>query len=152
MTSRKRVLVADDEETTRLILHSTLVHWGYDVTVCEDGEEAYRLLNQEGSPDVALLDWMMPGMDGVSLCRELRKRERTANKYLILLTTRTEKEDLVQGLQSGADDYVTKPFDMRELKERLLVGQRTASFSPRQESPGSVHPRPMGLSRVSPSK
>ncbi|MBI5537523.1 MAG: response regulator [Deltaproteobacteria bacterium] len=124
----RQVLIADDEETTRHILHTTLIHWGYDVTVCKDGAEAYRILRDPASPPVALLDWNMPGMDGVEICGELRKERDTATKYLVLLTTRSNKEDLVEGLRSGADDYVTKPFHMGELRARLLVGTRVVSL------------------------
>ena len=124
----RQVLIADDEETTRHILHTTLIHWGYDVTVCSDGSEAFRILRDPGSPPVALLDWNMPGMDGPEICTELRKERETATKYLVLLTTRSAKEDLVEGLRAGADDYVTKPFHMGELRARLLVGTRLVSL------------------------
>jgi CheY-like chemotaxis protein len=125
----RHVLIADDEETTRYILHTTLVHWGYDVTVCKSGTEAYRLLREADAPRLALLDWMMPGMDGVEICSELRKDRSTGARYMILLTTRSNKEDLIEGLRAGADDYVTKPFHMGELKARLLVGTRVLSLN-----------------------
>jgi DNA-binding response OmpR family regulator len=124
----RQVVIADDDQTTRHVLQTTLVHWGYNVTMCKDGAEAFRLLREPGSANIALLDWMMPGMDGVEICAELRKEKETASKYLILLTTRSDKEDLVEGLRSGADDYVVKPFHMGELRARLQVGTRVVTL------------------------
>jgi len=124
----RKVLIADDDDTTRHILHTTLVQWGYEATVCKDGAEAFRSLREADAPPIALLDWMMPGMDGIEICSELRKEQTTATRYLILLTTRSNKEDVIEGLPAGADDYVTKPFHMGELRARLIVGTRVVSL------------------------
>lgn len=127
----RHVLIAEDEETSLQLLKTTLVHWGYDVQVCRNGVDALQALEQPDSPEIALLDWMMPGLEGIDICRELRKTTAGATKYLILLTTRADKEDLIQGLRAGADDYVIKPFHLGELRARLLVGTRIISV--RQE-------------------
>jgi len=123
----RHVLIAEDEETSLHLLKTTLVHWGYEVQVCRSGIDALQVLEQPDSPEIALLDWMMPGLEGIDVCRELRKTASGAAKYLILLTTRSDKEALIQGLRAGADDYVVKPFHLGELRARLLVGTRIVS-------------------------
>jgi len=119
-----RVLIADDDAVSRRLLHSTLVRWNYEVVACIDGTEAWEALQKEGAPQLAILDWMMPGMDGVQLCREVRKRINQPYTYILLLTAKTEKGDIVAGMEAGADDYITKPFDAQELKVRVRAGQR----------------------------
>ncbi len=119
-----KVLIADDDAVSRRLLHSTLVRWNYEVVACADGTEAWEALQKEGAPQLAILDWMMPGMDGVQLCREVRKRANQPYTYILLLTAKTEKEDIVAGMEAGADDYITKPFDAQELKVRVRAGQR----------------------------
>lgn len=142
----RRVLIADDEDTTRYILHTTLLHWGYEVTVCKDGAEAYRTLREADAPPIALLDWMMPGMDGIEVCAELRKARETATRYLVLLTSRTHKQDVIEGLRAGADDYVTKPFHMGELRARLMVGTRVVGLH--LDLARNVHDLSAALDRV----
>ncbi len=119
-----RILIADDDPVSREILEATLRQWGYTVAVCRDGVEAWRLLQNEPRPELAILDWMMPGMDGPEICRKARATGRTPPTYLILLTSRGGRGDVVEGLEAGADDYITKPFDRGELRARLGVGVR----------------------------
>ena len=106
-----RVLIADDDDVLRHILEATLVKWGYEVVVARNGLEAWRLLQSNDAPKLAILDWIMPGMDGVEVCREIRKREDRPYIYLLLLTSKHKKEDVIAGLEAGADDYIPKPFD-----------------------------------------
>jgi sigma-B regulation protein RsbU (phosphoserine phosphatase) len=119
-----KVLVAEDQTVSRHILAATLRKWGYDVTAVEDGTRAWQALQTEGAPQLAVLDWLMPGMDGIEICRQLRQRPQISPIYLILLTARKEQEDKIHGLQSGADDYITKPFNYGELRARVQVGFR----------------------------
>ena len=119
-----RILIAEDDRVSRHLLQSVLAKWGYEVAVTCDGNEAWQMLQQEDRPRLAILDWMMPGMDGVQICRELRAQGREPYVYVLLLTAKTQKQDLIDGMDSGADDYITKPFDSHELKVRLRAGQR----------------------------
>jgi diguanylate cyclase (GGDEF)-like protein len=119
-----RILIADDSILSRRLLEHSLRQWGYDVVVACDGREAWEVLNQEHSPPLAILDWMMPGYTGPELCRLVRNKAAQTYTYILLLTSRIEKEDVVEGLDSGADDYITKPFDRHELKVRLRAGTR----------------------------
>lgn len=118
------ILIAEDNATSRKMLEVTLKRWNFDVVIAGDGTEAWRLINQQNAPLMMILDWMMPGMDGVEICRKIRKEQPERIKYIILLTTRDDMNDVVEGLQSGADDYVTKPFDKNELRARIMVGMR----------------------------
>ncbi len=119
-----RVLIAEDEPVSRHLLKKLLVQWGYDVEVASDGDEAWWTLEKDNAPKLAILDWMMPGMDGANICRELRKRAGTPYIYVLMLTAKAQKGDIVEGLEAGADDYVTKPFDAEELRVRLRAGRR----------------------------
>jgi diguanylate cyclase (GGDEF)-like protein len=123
-TSHTRILIADDSVVSRHILDATLRGWGYEVTAACDGEQAWRLLDSADPPRLAILDWMMPGMTGPEVCRMVRNRRQEPYTYIILLTSRNQKEDIVEGLDSGADDYLIKPFDQHELKVRLRAGVR----------------------------
>ena len=120
-----RLLIADDSLVSRHLLESTLKKWGYDVRSVADGEQAWDQLKKDDPPDLAILDWVMPGLTGPEVCRMVRQQqEREKYTYLILLTSKSLKEDLIEGMESGADDYVTKPFDQHELKVRLRAGIR----------------------------
>ncbi len=119
-----KVLIAEDDPISRRMLQAFLVKWGYEVVVTTQGDEAWGVLQGDDSPQLAILDWMMPGKDGVDLCRGVRQREGRAYTYLILLTARGHKQDIVEGLEAGADDYVTKPFDPFEMRARLRAGRR----------------------------
>ncbi|MGD0009379.1 MAG: response regulator transcription factor [Terriglobia bacterium] len=119
-----RVLIADDEATTRHLIQATLGGWGFEVLVAGDGSEALRVLQGSRGPEIAMLDWMMPGIDGLEVCRRMRATMPNAATYIILVTVRGGLENVVRGLEAGADDYITKPFDPRELRARLHVGVR----------------------------
>ena len=122
--SRNRVLIAEDDPVTCHLLKTFLTKWNYDVTVVTNGTEALRILEAEGTPRLAILDWMMPGMEGPQICQRIREQKGRPYIYALLLSARSEKQDLLRGLELGADDYLTKPFDAPELRARLLVGQR----------------------------
>ncbi len=117
-------LVADDDRVTAEILSRTLKRWEFDVAVVSNGAEAWDHLRAATVPTLAILDWMMPEMDGPEVCRRVRAELPLANMYLMLLTAREARGDLVTGLNAGADDYVTKPFDPEELRARVQVGVR----------------------------
>ncbi len=123
-----RILIADDDRTSSLLLGRTLERWGYDVIVAHDGAEAWAGIMGGEPPALAIVDWMMPKLDGIELCRRIRATPPPAPVYVILLTARTERQDLVAGLEAGADDYLTKPFDPDELRARIHVGQRTLAL------------------------
>jgi two-component system cell cycle response regulator len=119
-----RILIADDDPISRRVLEAFLRKRDYEVATATNGTDALRILEKEDAPRLALLDWMMPGMEGIQVCRRIRERTAHAYVYILLLTSKTQKEDLLVGLESGADDYLTKPFDPQELHARLRVGQR----------------------------
>jgi DNA-binding response OmpR family regulator len=123
-----KVLVADDDAVTRSLLEITLSSWEYEVCAATDGAEALRILEAWPRPDIALLDWVMPERDGPEVCRIIRARPQTMPVYVILLTACIGRENIIQGLQAGADDYVTKPFDRDELRARLEVGRRVVEL------------------------
>jgi len=124
-TQKPRILIAEDDPVSRRILETFAAKHGYDVLSAENGHDALRLLSADGAPRLAILDWMMPGMEGTDVCRRLRGQSADRPYvYVLLLTSRTDRLDLLNGLQSGADDYITKPFDPAELQARLNVGQR----------------------------
>ena len=120
-----RILIADDDRVSTLMLGRTLEDWGFEVVVVHDGEAAWASIAGPAPPGLAIVDWMMPGIDGVELCRRIRATPLPSPVYVILLTARTSRQDLVAGLEAGADDYLTKPFDPEELRARIHVGQRT---------------------------
>jgi diguanylate cyclase (GGDEF)-like protein len=126
-----RILIADDELMSRRLLEKTLQRVGYDVTAVENGWLAADQLCKPEGPRLALLDWIMPELDGPGVCREVRKRKDQSYVYMILLTSKEKKEDVVAGLESGADDYLTKPFDPEELKARLRSGTRILDLEDR---------------------
>jgi two-component system cell cycle response regulator len=124
-----RILIAEDDVTSRLLLKRVLEKWGYEVTVTSDGAEAWRALQAADAPRLAILDRIMPGMDGLEVCRRLRAQPTLKPPYVILLTTLGDKESVVTGLDAGADDYVGKPYDPDELRARLEVGRRLTEIN-----------------------
>lgn len=119
-----KVLVADDDRFSRMVLSRTLRSWGYEVEEAVDGAEAAAALSRPDGPELGIVDWMMPGMDGPEVCRRVRELGAEPYRYLMLLTSKNAREDLVQGLNSGADEYLSKPFDPLELQARLRIGRR----------------------------
>ena len=122
-----RALIADDDKIAATILSRALVRSSFEVSVAHDGETAWRVI-QEKAPQLAIVDWMMPALDGPALCRRIRADQATAGMYLLLLTSRDSREDVVTGLDSGADDYLIKPVDPEELRARLQVGARVLTL------------------------
>ena len=123
-----KVLIAEDEIVSRRLLESALPRWGYDVITATDGEEAWVLLQEPDAPTIMVLDCLMPRLDGVEICRRIRAHPRLSSVYIILLTSRAAIEDVVQGLEAGANDYITKPFDAAELRARMQVGVRVVNL------------------------
>ncbi len=119
-----KVLVAEDDLSFCRLLNEKLVMWGYDVVIAENGKAALDILLSEESPSLALLDWMMPEMEGIEVCRKVREKVKEPYTYIILLTSQQRDEDLVAGMEAGADDYITKPFKHNELRLRLRAGRR----------------------------
>ena len=119
-----RILAAEDNPVFQSMLRTLLKKWGYEAILARDGNEAWQALESEDAPRLAVLDWMMPGMDGVQVCRRVRSLNREPYIYILLLTARTDSQDLVEGMDAGADDYLTKPFNAHELRVRLRAGRR----------------------------
>jgi diguanylate cyclase (GGDEF)-like protein len=119
-----RLLIAEDDPVFRPLLEEILIKWGYEVVVAQDGNEAYRILQSENAPKLAILDWKMPGMEGVEVCQKVRENEEQNYTYIILLTSQQRDEDLVTGMEAGADDYIIKPYKLNEMRVRLRAGRR----------------------------
>ena len=119
-----RVLAAEDNPVFQSMLRTMLNKWGYRPVIARDGNEAWNILDTAEAPRLAVLDWMMPGMDGVEICRRIRSTNREPYVYILLLTARTESQDLIEGMDAGADDYLTKPFNTHELRVRIRAGRR----------------------------
>jgi diguanylate cyclase (GGDEF)-like protein len=119
-----RILIAEDDPISRRVLAVQLGKWGHEVISTQNGLEAWDALHTDDAPLVAILDWMMPGMDGVEICRRMRQEKTDSPTYIILLTAKSRKENVIEGLEAGADDYLTKPFDRHELRVRLQAGAR----------------------------
>jgi CheY-like chemotaxis protein len=119
-----KILIAEDDAVSRRLLERKLTMWGYQVVTCQNGIEAWQWLQREDAPSLAILNRMMPGMDGVQICRHVREIKRKNYIYIVLLTARDQKEDIVEGIEAGADDYVTKPFNPHELNVRVRAGRR----------------------------
>lgn len=120
--SKTSILVAEDDPISSELICTRLTKWGYGVVATKDGEEAMMILRGRDAPSLAVLDWMMPGLDGLEICRRVRETKKLV--YIILLTARGGKENVIEGLRAGADDYLIKPFDKDELHARILVGLR----------------------------
>jgi DNA-binding response OmpR family regulator len=121
---RMKVLIAEDDPVFCRLIETKLVKWGYETVVTHNGIEAWEVLKREDAPPLAILDWMMPDMDGAEVCRKARESSQLRPAYIILLTAKDRSEDITKGLQAGADDYITKPFDDEEFQARIKVGVR----------------------------
>jgi two-component system cell cycle response regulator len=128
----RRVLIVEDDAMFRKILSTWLESWGYQVTVAEDGAKGWGILQEEPAPQLLILDWMMPQPNGVELCRLIRERNSSPYQYILLLTAKGDKQDIIRGLDAGADDYLTKPFDKNELHARLRAGRRILTLQDEQ--------------------
>ncbi len=126
-----RAVIADDDPVTTAILSNALRRWSIDATSAPDGTRAWELLAASPASELAIIDWMMPGLDGIEICRRIRRDPRLAGMYVLLLTGRGSRDDLVAGLDAGADDYMIKPIDTEELRARVQVGVRVASLQAR---------------------
>ena len=126
-----KILIADDDPISRRLLEATLSEWGYDVLVTYDGSAAWKAMQQLEAPGLVISDWMMPHMDGLELCRKIRQMDRTGYIYFIILTAKDRKEDVIDGLDAGADDFLIKPFDREELKCRTRIGERIIELEQR---------------------
>ena len=122
------VLVVEDSAVYRSMLATCLREWGYDVAVAEDGLQAWEMVQSGDMPNLLIIDWMLPGLDGIELCRRIRGRQTEPYPYVLLLSAEEKKQNLIDGLNAGADDYLTKPFDVNELRARLRSGTRILSL------------------------
>jgi two-component system, cell cycle response regulator len=122
--SSQKILVAEDDPIFRRLLERQLKNWGYETIIVDDGAKAWEILQQPNPPDLLILDWMMPGVSGLDLCSRIREKPNDSYQYVLLLTGKDGKQDVINGLNSGADDYLTKPFDIGELHARLRAGKR----------------------------
>ena len=128
-----KVLIAEDDPLWRKTLKRNLKKWGYEVVVAEDGDEAWEILQQDDAPRLAILEWLLPGRDGLDVCRRIKRSTRIPFTYVILLTNRDSPEDMIVGLDAGADDYLTKPINPPVLRSRLLAARRIVQMVPPKE-------------------
>ncbi len=124
MAPRMRVLLAEDEAVTRRLLEAQMTRFGFEVVSVADGLVAWNVLQSPDAPSLVVLDWNMPGLDGPDVCRRIRESKRSSYTYMLLVTARNAKSDVVQGLSAGADDFISKPVDPDELHARLRTGER----------------------------
>jgi len=123
-----KILIAEDDALSQIMLKAMVTKAGYKPVITGDGLSAYEMLLKPGAPKLAILDWMMPGMDGVEVCRKVREINTNEPPYLILLTSRNNREDIVHGLKAGANDYIVKPYDVEELQVRIGVGRKVVDL------------------------
>jgi two-component system, NtrC family, sensor kinase len=119
-----KILIAEDDSASRRLLETLLSNWQYEVTSCVDGNEAWEALKSDDAPSLVILDWMMPGIDGIEVCRRVRAARASHLTYIIMLTAIDTRDDVIEALSMGADDFLSKPFDRGELRVRLQVGKR----------------------------
>ena len=123
-----QILVAEDNELFRKFIHKTLIDWNFDAVMVGSGTEAWEAVSNNPDIQVVIADWMMPGMNGPELCQKIRQAIQNRYVYIILLTMKERHEDAVLGFESGADDYISKPFQRDEFKARLNSGVRVVKF------------------------
>ena len=123
-----KILIAEDDPVSRRVLEATLLKWGYEVLVATNGTDAWEIMQRDDAPSLAVLDIMMPGIDGLEVCRRVRQSPSATPPYLILLTAMASKDEVVNGIQAGANDYLSKPFHREELKARVAVGAQMLSL------------------------
>lgn len=141
-----RILIAEDSLVARRLLESTLRRWGHEVVATADGSEAWQTLQASDVPPLAIVDWVMPGMEGPELCRRVRQSPEISSLYLILLTAKGTPEEIVTGLATGADDYLVKPFNPEELRARVDAGRRIVELQ--QSLADRIHELEAALSQV----
>ena len=120
-----RILIAEDDLTSRAVLEGVLKKIGHDITAVTNGVDAWDLMQRRDAPLLTILDWMMPGLDGLEVARRARSLQSERHSYIIMLTTKSAKSDIATALKAGADDYLVKPFNADELRARIEVGRRT---------------------------
>ncbi|MFA5042471.1 MAG: response regulator transcription factor [Kiritimatiellia bacterium] len=123
-----KILIAEDDAISQVMLKAMVAKAGYEPMITADGTRAYEILLKPDAPKLAILDWMMPGMDGREVCRKVREKDTNDPPYLIVLTSRGNREDIVDGLKSGANDYIVKPYDVEELHVRIGVGRKVVDL------------------------
>ncbi|MBI3414133.1 MAG: response regulator [Verrucomicrobia bacterium] len=141
-----KILIAEDDAISRRLLEVFLKNSGYEVVSARDGQKAWEVMQTPGAPSLLVADWMMPGMSGVDLCREIRQQPALKHTYVILLTSLNGKDRIIEGLAAGANDYVTKPFHQAELKARIEVGLRIIELQ--EELAQRVHELEEALANV----
>jgi len=119
-----KILISEDDPIFRAILENNLKKWGYQVLSTANGRQAWEIISKPGCPNIVISDWMMPEMDGLQLCRKVRAHETPRYVYFMILTAKSDQQDILQGLEAGVDDYLTKPIDYVELKYRIHIGER----------------------------
>src|SRR3990167_3635332 len=127
-TNTLKVLVVDDDQATRLLLRAAISQWGYQVVEAADGEQAWEMIAGHDTPHLVVLDWMMPKLDGLGLCKKIKNENLPLHPYIILLTNITGTSNIIKGLDAGAHDFLEKPFNMAELRSRLSAGSRTIKY------------------------
>ncbi|MFN3533360.1 MAG: response regulator [Candidatus Brocadia sp.] len=124
-----KILIAEDENIAQRRLEKFLEGMNYEVISCKDGLDAWKVIQSENDLNLLILDWMMPGMSGIEICRKVREQAREPYTYILLLTSKNEMEDILSGMEAGADEYITKPFNQNELKVRLNAGRRIVEMN-----------------------
>lgn len=131
-TNSPKILIADDDEATRILLRAAITQWGYQIVEASNGEEAWQILQQPDPPKILIIDWVMPKLDGLSLCKKIEK-ELNYHPYIIFLTRMSGTENVIEGLEAGADEFLLKPFDMAELRIRIFAGERIIKYRDKLE-------------------
>jgi len=123
-----KILIAEDDPVSATLLQTLLTQWDYEVVITENGDDALSVLSEDDGPSLAILDWLMPGVSGPGVCRKIRSASPSRPLYLILLTQLGKRDNVVEGLDAGADDYLAKPFDAAELRARVRAGGRVVNL------------------------